>query len=289
MLHSGIVDFPIALAQSGRHSVVGQTMRLPNLDTLVGAANRSRGALWGVCDGLYRKFLRRPLPGEYQPYYFTRPDRYPWLFGFAAARLATRPDLRILSFGCSRGEEVFSLRRYFPTATLKGIDINPRKIARCQARARAEHSANITFAVAATTQGEPTAAYDAIFCLAVLCNGDLTTSGAECCAPLLHFDKFDWLVGDFARCLKPGGLLALHTTNFRFCDTRVARDFDVVLEADPAHLAPDVQFGRDNRLLRGERYRAVVFEKRWPPHHRCGNDGKPLSPDGPHPVEPAIS
>jgi SAM-dependent methyltransferase len=237
-------------------------MRLPNLDTLAIAARRGRNTIRGVCDGLYRKVLRRPPSGEYQPYSFTSPDRYPWLFKFAATRLGSRPDLRILSFGCSRGEEVFSLRKYFPSATLKGIDINPRNIAGCQARARAENSRGVTFEIASTTAGEPTGTYDAIFCLAVLCNANLTTSGAQRCDPVLHFEKFEQLVSDFARCLKPGGLLALHTTNFRFCDTQVARDFDVVLEADPTHLAPDVHFSRDNRLITGARYRAVGFEKR---------------------------
>jgi SAM-dependent methyltransferase len=196
--------------------------------------------------------------------YYTQPDRYPWLFGFAATRIGSRPDPRILSFGCSRGDEVFSLRKYFPSAAIKGIDINPRNIARCLARVRAENPANVTFEAAATADGEPAGSYDAIFCLAVLVNGDLTTSGAQRCDPLLHFERFDRMVGDFARCLKPGGLLVLHTTNFRFCDTAVARDFDVVYEADPKHLALDVLFDRDNRLMSGERarYRAVAFEKR---------------------------
>jgi SAM-dependent methyltransferase len=237
-------------------------MKLPNLPILAKAVHKGRVTLWGVCDTLYHKVRR--LPGEYQPYTYTRPNRYPWLFEFAASRLGSRPDLSILSFGCSRGDEVFSLRNYFPTAALKGIDVNPRNIARCLARARATNAINTTFATAATTEGEPTSSYDAIFCLAVLLNGDLTTSEAERCDPVLHFDRFDWMVGDFARCLKPGGLLVLHTTNFRFCDTAVAQDFAVVLEADPTQLAPDVLYDRDNRLMRGERqqYRAVAFEKR---------------------------
>jgi SAM-dependent methyltransferase len=204
------------------------------------------------------------VPGEFQPYYFTRPDRYPWLFGFAAERLGARQNLRILSFGCSRGEEVFSLRKYFPAAVLKGIDVNPRNIARCRARMRAENPANMSFEIAATTQGEATGSYDAIFCLAVLVNGDLTASAARRSDPVLYFDAFERIVGDFARCLKPGGLLILHTTNYRFCDTAAARDFDVVYEADPKHLAPDVLFDRNNRLMSGERerYLAVAFQKR---------------------------
>jgi SAM-dependent methyltransferase len=238
-------------------------MKFPKLIALRGIVRRGRNAVWHLGHSLYRR-VRRPVPGEFQPYYYTRPDRYPWLFGFAATRIGSRPDLRILSFGCSRGEEVFSLRKYFPAAAIKGIDINPRNIARCLARVRAEKAANLVFEVAATADGEPTGSYDAIFCLAVLINGDLTTSGAQRCDPLLHFERFDRMVGDFARCLRSGGLLVLHTTNFRFCDTAAAPDFDVVYEADPQYLAPDVLFDRNNRLMSGERarYRAVVFEKR---------------------------
>jgi SAM-dependent methyltransferase len=227
------------------------------------AARKGRDTLRSGYYVMYRR-LRRPLPGEYQTYSFTRPDRYPWLFEFASARLGSREKLQILSFGCSRGDEVFSLRRYFPTAVLRGLDVNPRNIARCLARVRAERPTNITFATAASTEGEPTSSYDAIFCLAVLVNGDLTTAGAERSDPVFLFERFDRQVADFARCLKPGGLLILHTTNFRFCDTAVAKNFDVALEADPAHLAPDVLFDRDNRLMPGERqrYRAVAFQKR---------------------------
>ena len=238
-------------------------MKLPKLITLKDVARKGRNAVWDVGNSLYRR-VRRPVPGEFQPYYFTLPDRYPWLFGFAATLIGSRPHLRILSFGCSRGEEVFSLRKYFPSAALKGIDINPRNIARCLARARAENPANMTFGIAATTADESASSYDAIFCLAVLCNGELTTSKAQRCDPVLHFETFDRMVGDFARCLKPGGLLVLHTTNFRFCDTAVAGDFDVVYEAEPQHLALDVLFDRNNRLMSGERerYRAVAFQKR---------------------------
>ena len=151
----------------------------------------------------------------------------------------------------------------FHAAALKGIDVNRRNIARCLARMRAEKPANMTFTNAASTAGEPSGSYDAIFCLAVLVSGDLTTSGAQRCDPVFHFERFDRQIADFARCLKPGGLLVLHTTNFRFCDTAVAGDFAVVLEADPAQLAPDALFDRDNRLMPGERerYRAVAFRK----------------------------
>jgi SAM-dependent methyltransferase len=236
-------------------------MRYLNLDLLKDAVRKGHRALRRAITGLGRR-LRSPVPGRFQPYNHTLPDRYPWLFEFVSTQLGDGPGVRLLSFGCSRGEEVFTLRHYFPTAAIKGIDIDPDNIDRCVERAHAEKTTAVTFATAATTEGEQAKGYDAIFCLAVLCVGDLTTSGAERCDPLLHFDKFEKMVVDFARCLKPGGLLLLHTTNFRFCDTISWKEFDVVLEAATAQLAPDVLFDRNNRLMKGVRYLPVAFRKR---------------------------
>jgi SAM-dependent methyltransferase len=211
-----------------------------------------------------RSVLRRvgPIPGQFQTYSHTLPDRYPWLFRFAASQLATPGNLRLLSFGCSSGEEVFALRRYFPKAEIVGIDVDPQNIALCKQRAHREGSGGLRFVTAASTADESRASYDAIFCLAVLCLGDLTVSGALRSDPHLYFEDFDAVLTDFARCLKPSGLLLLHTTNFRFCDTSIAPDFETLLEAEPDQMAPDVQFDRQNRLLPGARYRAVAFRKR---------------------------
>ncbi len=230
-------------------------MNFSGIDRLIYAVRETRYAL--------RRRFRRPIAGRFQPYTYTLPDRYPWLFLFAAKSLSDRQSLRLLSFGCSRGEEAFALRRYFPAAVIKGIDIDPRNIALCRKRA-GRNTVGVTFAVSATTKGEPTESYDAIFCLAVLVHGDLTTFGAQRSDPLLRFEDFECLVTDFARCLKPGGLLLLHTCNFRFCDTAVAQQFDTVLEADPSHMAIDVKFDRDNKLMKGVQYCAVAFRKRDP-------------------------
>ncbi len=204
----------------------------------------------------------RVSPNRFQPFNHTLADRYPWLFSFARESLGDGPDRRLLSFGCSVGEEVFSLRRHFPAAWIKGIDIDPRNVAECRLRARRFGLTNADFAIGDSTAGEAAQSYDAIFCLAVLCNGNLTASGAERCDPVLNFATFERMVEDFARCLRPGGLLCLVATNFRFCDTRIAAGFDVVLEIEPALLPPDVLFDRDNRLMKGVHYSEAVFRKR---------------------------
>jgi SAM-dependent methyltransferase len=209
-----------------------------------------------------RASVRSHLPGQFQPYSFTLPDRYPWLFEFAAATLRDRADLQLLSFGCSRGDEIEALRKHFPHAAIRGLDVNPSNVEECLSRAHLSRDRNVTFAVASSTEDERDAAFDAIFCCAVLCQGDLTASGARRCDPQLRFADFETMVAGFARCLKPGGLLLLHTSNFRFCDTATARDFDTVLQATSAQLADDVLFDRNNLLLPGVRYHDVAFRKK---------------------------
>jgi 2-polyprenyl-3-methyl-5-hydroxy-6-metoxy-1,4-benzoquinol methylase len=204
---------------------------------------------------------RRTGQGGFQPYNHTLPDRYPWLFQFAAENLNTRVRPRLLSFGCSRGDEVFALRTYLPGAVIKGIDIDPRNIAECRRRA-GTGSKSLCFEVAATTANEADESYDAIFCLAVLVHGDLAVKGVERSDPLIHFADFERTVTDLARCLKPDGLLFLHTTNFRFSDTAVAHGFDAVLDAEPEHMSVDPKFDRNNRIMRNTPYRAVAFRKR---------------------------
>jgi SAM-dependent methyltransferase len=209
--------------------------------------------------------LRPPVEGRFQPYPYTLPDRYPWLFDFAAQALEGLESPRLLSFGCSRGDEVFSLRRRLPEAAIKGVDIDPANIAAALARSRALDDHGLSFETASDTRGEPSRHYDAVFCLAVLCHGDLTVRRSRRSDPLLRFADFERTVADLARCIKPGGLLLLHTTNFRFADTVAATGFEVVLEAEPEQMAPDVLFDRDGRLLPGERYYPVGFRKRAAP------------------------
>jgi hypothetical protein len=62
--------------------------------------------------------------------------------------------------------------------------------------------------------------------------------------------------------VRPGGFLFIHTANFRFGDTATAGEFDTVLEATEQQLAADLLYGRDDRLIAGERYYPVGFRKR---------------------------
>ena len=76
------------------------------------------------------------------------------------------------------------------------------------------------------------------------------------------FADFEARVAEFTRCLKRGGLLFLHTCNFRFSDTTSASQFEPILWAEPKDMAKDRHYDRQNRLIEGPACRAVGFRKR---------------------------
>ena len=195
----------------------------------------------------------------FQPSDRTRPNRYPRIFRFVQERLGAGSDVRILSFGCSTGEEVFSLRHYFANARIHGIDIDAPSIATCRKQLAAHPDPRISFTVADSVANEPDGAYDAIFCMAVLRDGRLNARDTQRCDPLLDFADFAKIIADFARCLRPGGLLTVVSSNFRLSDTACAPLFRPVFRRNIDIQTP--VFGPDNRRIEGETCFDAVFER----------------------------
>jgi SAM-dependent methyltransferase len=221
--------------------------------------------LWRVVvDKPYRHamwlYLARPR-GAFQPFNNTQPDRYPVVFRFVQSALGRDSAIKILSYGCSTGEEAFSLREYFPHATIKGIDINAANIAVCRQRLATALDTNIVFVTAASAAAEPSGIYDAIFCMAVLRHSGLGLAGITRSDPLLRFEDFARAVADFERCLKHGGLWVIRHSHFRLCDAPVSERFETILRVPHGAQKP-LLFGPDNRLLPGCEYPDTVFRKK---------------------------
>ena len=203
-----------------------------------------------------------PKRGAFQPFNDTQPDRYPVIFKFVQAQLGPERPIDLLSFGCATGEEVFSLRHYFPRARIKGVDINPGNIAVARSRLAAAPDEGLSFAVAASAADERASGYDAIFCMAVLRHGSLGDPGVERCNHLLRFDDVARAFAEFHRCLKPGGLLIVRHSNFRLRDTLVGACFETLLSVPLRGEKKTPIFGPDNRLLPGVEAPETVFRKR---------------------------
>ena len=182
------------------------------------------------------------------------------IFQLVRERIGDGVDLRLLSFGCATGEEVFSLRRHFPMATIVGFDINRHNIAVCRSRLRRAKDSRLIFAQAASTAGEAEASYDAIFAMAVFRHGDLNLSPPPPkCDHRLRFADFERSVTDLTRCLKSGGLLVIHNAMFRFGDTRVAAQFEPV--ECKGHFLDGPLYDRENCSLAAGHYPYVIFRK----------------------------
>jgi SAM-dependent methyltransferase len=196
----------------------------------------------------------RDQAGLFQPFGTTREDRYPGIFSFLQDALGADSDLRLLSFGCSTGEEVRSLARRFPNATIKGLDISPERIAQCRASCVDDRT---TFEVADTTAAEGDARYDVVFAMAVFRDPRLGKRKADD-RRIRAFAKFELAVADLARTVKPGGYLALRHANFNFTDTAASNGFDRVQQA-PNKTA---KFDRAGKPLLAQGMEGTVFRKR---------------------------
>ena len=101
---------------------------------------------------------------------FTLPDRFPALFACCRLEFGAEGSPRILSFGCSIGEEVLTLAGYLPKARIVGVDLNRWCLRQC--RRKAGRNGNLTFLHARPAEFQAARGFDAIFCLAVLQRGE---------------------------------------------------------------------------------------------------------------------
>jgi 2-polyprenyl-3-methyl-5-hydroxy-6-metoxy-1,4-benzoquinol methylase len=132
----------------------------------------------------------------------TELNRYPEIFAAAAA---AAPDARrILSFGCASGEECITLANYFPEAEIVGADINPVILL----KARKHRSDRIRFVYASDRILRRLRGFDVLFCMAVLRS-----------AGHYPFERFEERALFPETLVRPGGLLVIHNSPYRFGDT----------------------------------------------------------------------
>ncbi|WP_162789475.1 class I SAM-dependent methyltransferase [Altererythrobacter sp. ZODW24] len=188
-----------------------------------------------------------------QPWPTTAENRYPGLFDELARLLGDSFDPRILSFGCSTGEEVRAMKSRLPHGKITGIDINPYAIAIAKAR---DPGGDYRLA-SAPPVGEK---FDAVLALAVCRHGELEKGAPHECSQILPFEKFEAGMGSLDAALVEGGTLALWNSHFRFVDLAMAERYEV--EGFRAEEPPlDLLYGWDNKRLEGVTESAALFRK----------------------------
>jgi hypothetical protein len=139
----------------------------------------------------------------------------------AQAQLGVPPDrkLKILSFGCSTGEEIVTIRSIFPDADVFGCEIEP--VALEEAIATTGHLATIFKSDRAALRDH--GPFDLINCAAVLCLNPPTDM-----QKLFPPEDFDELLTVLDSAVRPGGLIALTNASYRFYNSPLASSYDPV-------------------------------------------------------------
>lgn len=152
-------------------------------------------------------------------------DRYPEIF--TECQVLMQPK-KILSFGCSTGEECASLSLYFPDAEIHGADINEDAIAEAQDKFpqfRFMHSYYENLAMHGP--------YDAIFAMNVL---HRSTQGAEMLPPYLPLD-FQEQIDQLVSLLSREGYLVTYKAAYSIQHTKLMKYKDFM---DHAHISQKV-------------------------------------------------
>lgn len=154
-------------------------------------------------------------------------DRYPQLFGAARALLSGRPAPSILSFGCAAGEEVVTLRHYFPDAMLTGAEINHGLLRACR---RLPGDPRRRFIRSTRPEIATHGPYDAIFAMAVLTRRphEVADRDMRNIAGFYPYAHFEQELRFLATQLAPGGLLIVEHALYRAEDALAGTGVEAV-------------------------------------------------------------
>ena len=186
-------------------------------------------------------------------------DRYPVLFDATRTLMKGRDKPKLLSYGCSSGQEVSTLRRYFPSATVVGVEINRHLLRTCRRLSADDAVVFVAPHDPALTAHGP---YDAIFCMAVLTRRphEVERSGRRDIADFYPYRLFAGEVRRLAALLAPGGLLVVEHALYRVED---AID-DLGLSSVTSHgvwPAKGPRFGPDGTIIEPQPLIARIFCK----------------------------
>lgn len=230
----------------------------------MGTVRRTLGAAWRFArdarvrsEVLTRLFAPRRI---HQDSSLSWPDRYPQLFGAARTLLADHSAPSILSFGCAAGEEVVTLRRYFPGALLAGAEINRGLLRACRKlapdpRRRFIHSTHEAIAAHGP--------YDAIFAMAVLTRRPhaVELHDMRSIADFYPYDHFAQELRFLAAQLAPGGLLIVEHSLYRAEDALAGQGMEAVIGPGTA-LAKGPRFDPDGNRIEPQPIVSRIFRRR---------------------------
>lgn len=148
----------------------------------------------------------------------TKYNRHPRIFTYCQK---LHPDAKqILSFGCSTGDEVRTLREiYFKNAYVDGIDINSNCIT-------VNKNKNTDLMVNYyNSLYDIKIKYDIIFCMSVLCRWGVSIKLSN----EYTFDIFNLTLTEIDKYLNKDGYLVIYNSSYIFTETEVSKKYEPIV------------------------------------------------------------
>lgn len=186
-------------------------------------------------------------------------NRYPDIFSACKEYFRGKDEIRILSFGCSTGEEVITLQRYFPRAEIVGAEINKNSLAVCRKLNLGE---KIHFIDSVPREIESCGPFDAIFCMAVFQRtpGLISEKEITDLKKIYPFEKFEQQIIELDQYLNVNGLLVIHMSQYDFPDTVIASKYQAFGDYNQNYYGRFV-FDRDSKIKKEIKQRNSIFMK----------------------------
>lgn len=152
----------------------------------------------------------------------TAPNRYPLIFGYFLDNHINDKKM-VLSFGCSVGDEVFSLDSYFKNSTIVGVDISDEMIEIASGRLKTYKSKNnnkICFYNSQNLENSDQK-FDVIFVMGVLCKWGITnsTENKTNISKIFPYDNYFKAIMQINSLLNKNGYLVIYNANYSFENT----------------------------------------------------------------------
>jgi len=202
------------------------------------------------------KLIRRNFKAQHQLTSTTMVDRYPEIFK-ASVQECQHKAPKILSFGCSTGEECVSLRSYFPEAEIIGADINKQNLKKAKKRNLAP---GIKYMLSTNENLESNGPYDLVFAMSVLCRWK-DTEHVQSCENIYPFEKFNESVEHLYSLLSTDGILVVYNANFLIEDTTIAEFLKPIKVNSIKDSGFVHKFNKQNQKINPD-HQVVLFRKK---------------------------
>ena len=186
-------------------------------------------------------------------------DRYPIIFSACRDYFNDNKDIKILSYGCSTGEEVLTLRKYFNDANIVGAEINKNSLKICR---KLKVDDKITFINSNQNEIKKNGKFDLIFCMAVLQRtpDTITRQGVKSLKKIYPFEKFEKQIIELDSYLKKGGLMVIHFSQYSFTDVDVSSKYKALGSYNQDDYNSAI-FDRNSNLITDSISRKSIFIK----------------------------